>query len=334
MNIYEIISEAPEATTPGGIVIPAGAKTAAPKPGPSMPANAGPTISAPRQAVRKVTSVYDALGKSKAAKITGNFAKFLTPSTVTIKGQQIALENLPKVVQIAGTVSALLKFLSLMPFVWGYYGKYVIIDNMVTSGELDKEDREPALRLLAEETIANLLAGGVILKMAKWLMALVTGGGWAIRLISAGAGGTAALATGGVSIAAAVASIAATTAATVVINTWLQSESGQEMMAKLIMGIIDPALVAVYNVSLGTIFGKMKELSKEGEAPVEKALSSSPTLKGTIAGKPEVNQNVQQGAKPDASADGDTELEKVYKKYSEPKSMFDPKNGALLPQSK
>ncbi len=326
MKIYDIIAEAPETTTPGGIVIPAGAKTAAPAPSAPMPANAGPNISKTRRNVRAVTSIWDAMGKSKAAIITAAFVKRLTPSTVVVKGQKVALDSLPKVVQISAGVGALLKWLSIMPMVWGYFGKRTIIDDMIASGELDKEDREPAMRLLNEELIVNMIAGGVILKAVKWIMALVTGGSWAIRLATAGAGGTAALATGGASIAAAVAGIAATTAATVVINTWLQSEAGQEMIAKLIMGIIDPALVAVYNVSLGTIFDKMRKLSPEGEEPVQKALSSSPTLKGTVTGKPEVNQNVKQGAKP---ADDELDpLEKSY--YGHNKSMFDPRSGARL----
>jgi hypothetical protein len=78
------------------------------------------------------------------------------------------------------------------------------------------------------------------------------------------------------------------------------------------------------------VFGEMKKLSAEGKVPVQKALSSSPTLKGVVTGKPEVNQAAgqSQGAKPAAAGSELDPLEKSY--YSQPKSMFDPRTGSLL----
>jgi hypothetical protein len=305
MKIYDIIAEAPEVTTPSGIVIPAGAKTAAPTPGAPLPANAGPQISRTRRTTRNVkaatTSFYDGLGKAKSGKINRFFGINLTPTSVKIGGKMVPLDQLPGVVKLSFYAAKLLKFLSLMPFVYGYFGKRAILQDMVAQGELDKEDLDHALRMAATEAIANLLSTGAILKFAGVLVKAVSGVRWALTLIQGLVGAGAAAPTGGASAAAAVAGIVMTTAATVAINTWLQSEEGQSMMAQLVMGIIDPSVVAIYNVSFGTVFGKMKELSQAGQAPVQKALSSSPTLAGTLAGKPEVNQAAgqSQGAKPD-----------------------------------
>lgn len=58
MKVYEILSEAPEYTSPGGIVIPAGSKTAEPLPKPETPAEPPKTPNAARRANAKIKNVF------------------------------------------------------------------------------------------------------------------------------------------------------------------------------------------------------------------------------------------------------------------------------------
>jgi hypothetical protein len=289
MNIYEIIKEA---TPPSSIIIPPGSTTAAPLPPPPSPANSGPQISTARRKVRVVS-----VPAQKA--IDRAFASRLGKDKILLRGKQVDIGSLGNVGKMTVVTVNLVKYLSLMPFVFGYFGKLAILDDMVAQGELSQEDLGPAKRMVAEQLAVNIVAAGAVLKLVKAIGLILRGGRTALALV----GLLSAVPTGGATLGPTLAGFAASSIAITAINAWLQSEDGQEAVTFLIMTLIDPMVVGAYNLTAGQFVDKLKSLSPAGQAATQKALSSSPTLAGTLAGKPEVSQGAgqNQGAKPDNS---------------------------------
>lgn len=292
MNIYEIIREAPETVTPGGIVIPAGATTAAPLPSPPSPANSGPQISTARRKVRTVT-----VPGQKA--IDKAFAGRLGKDKILLRGKQVDIGSLGNVGKISVVALNLVKYLSLLPFVFGYFGKLAILDDMVAQKELSQEDLGPARRMATEQLAANIVAAGAVIKMVKGIGLILRGG----RTALAAMGLISAIPTGGATLGPTLAAFAASSIAITAINMWLQSEDGQKAVTYLIMTLIDPLVVGAYNLTAGQFVDKLKAISPGGQSATQRALGSSPTLAGTLTGKPEVSKAADQtqGAKPDNS---------------------------------
>jgi hypothetical protein len=254
------------------------------------------------------------------------FAGRLGKDKILLRGKQVDIGSLGNVGKISTVSLNLLKYLSLMPFVFGYFGKLAILNDMAAQGELSQEDLGPAKRMVTEQLAANIVAAGAVIKLVKGIGFILRGGKTAL----AAAGLIAAIPTGGATLGPTLAGFAASTVAIAAINAWLQSEDGQQAVTYLIMTLIDPAVVGAYNLTAGQFVDKLKSLSPAGKAATQKALGSSPTLKGVVTGKPEVNQAAgqSQGAKPAAAGSELDPLEKSY--YSQPKSMFDPRTGSLL----
>jgi hypothetical protein len=288
MNIYEIIKEA---TPPSSIIIPPGSTTAAPLPPPPSPANSGPQISTARRKVRTVTVPgQKAIDRAFASRLLGN-------NKILLLGKQVDIGSLGNWGKIPVVTLNLLKYLSLMPFIVGTFGKLAILDDMVAQGELSQEDLGPAKRMVYEQLAVNIVAAGAVLKVVKAIGLILRGGRTALALV----GLLSAVPTGGATLGPTLAGFAASSIAITAINAWLQSEDGQKAVTYLIMTLIDPTVVGAYNLTAGQFVDKLKSLSPAGQAATQKALSSSPTLAGTLAGKPEVNQGAgqNQGAKPD-----------------------------------
>lgn len=217
------------------------------------------------------------------SKVSSAISRSLTGDSVTLIGRgKVPISSLTPVAKMGVALSRLLKFAALLPLAWQWYGKMAIIDDLVAHDQLSKDDAKVAKRMLAEETIASALFASGVMKIIRGLLSV-------FGLLRAGLSlltGTATVLTGGLSIFALAFELAWTTAAYIAIQHWLNSKDGQEFMAKLVMGLIDPFCVEIWNITVGDFLGKAKEISETGKAPVGQVLSATPTLGSVVAGKP------------------------------------------------
>lgn len=231
MKIYEIIAEAPEYTTPGGIVIPSGAKTAAPlsKTAPSTTitkAVGKDSFSETARLIAKkspkqisATLKQAILGKApiknptEAAKAT----KFLT------KGRLNAMANL-------GKVLVLLKWLALgAEEIYQLWAVKAYVQALVDADVLSEEEGDAVIDEEVGQFVAIVVIGMIIPKMlmsAKLVNIIL----WILKI-----GGIAGAA---VSMGATLSVFVASQAAQIWLTQWLQSASGREALSQYLGGVL------------------------------------------------------------------------------------------------
>lgn len=259
MKIYDIISEAPETTSPGGIIIPGGAKTAEPLPSTDV--------------VSKVKGAAKSI-KGKAATITANpLSKkidSIVSSTPIFKKQAETLLQ-----KIGSSYLWFLKAFNIYEIAVGLRARWLVIDDLADKGELTSTDISAAKRVEAEKAIVELTAAGTIARLIKWTLRIITLG----KIGSAVGGILATVFTGGVLSAAAFAEFFLIEAASLAFQQWLETPEGQEGVAWVVINCMDPTAVWLYNLGFGRMNGEIKGLSKSGEAAYTKNVTPGDTSK-------------------------------------------------------
>jgi hypothetical protein len=287
MKIYDIISEAPSTAgtmSPGGIIIPAGSRTAAPQaPAPTAP-NTGPQISKTRRATRAVTSAA-----------TGPRAKWVGEKIKkVILRDKIAGEVVNnKMLQALGGHLRFLKMVGYGAIAYEIWQQKIAIDTLIKEGQISKEDGNAAYRAEALKFVAAIVASAALRAVIR-IITTISGLRWFLRI----AGGLGA----GVSAGGTIAIALATEAAIVYLTNKLTTPEGQEMLGWMVMNIIDPAAVWMYNMGFGKFFGEIKEISPEGGAKVAAATSADAQKRAAAKGGQGANPAPAAGAVPAKAA--------------------------------
>lgn len=223
--------------------------------------------------------VYEIIVKENATAPTGRGAQILSAidkfaSTTPISKQVITL----RMEKALGAYLNIIKYLNLAIFAYDYWKDRLAIDQMIQQGQLKEADREPAMRLIAERMVVQMISAGVILRIIKWFFNI-----WLVgRVATAVAGTAASIFTGGLMSSASIALLLAQEAAALYLQKWLATDDGKECVAYIVLNIIDPGVNFLWDLGPATFVGKLKQLSPEGG----KALDKKGTFgTGTVADK-------------------------------------------------
>lgn len=282
MKIYEIISEAPEYTTPGGIVIPSGAKTAAPisKPttAPSGPAGKAidlTTKSGVADRAKTIGRRYDsvkggALAKllahiQKKKKISAGWDEFKKTSNANSTKQFLKFQ------QRAGKVISWgMRALGLIVIVTEYYNVTGQLEELYQNDEIDDAIFKEYIGQCNGILTTQLIAWYAQIKLSSKLAFVL------FRIVRWVAGGLSAGATLGASIA----TIVASEAFFVWFERFLNSPSGQDWLINGYFGPLITNVGYVQGAAWNLLFGyydkqavnkadkKAKDTGKEPETPV------------------------------------------------------------------
>ena len=257
MKIYDIISEAP-ATAP-------------------VVALAKPPKTTRRAKTKPIPA--PAAGNPKMDRVTELIKKVILRDKI---GGQI-VNN--KMVQAMGGYLRAVKILGYGALAAELYTQKTAIDILVAEGQISKEDGSAAYRMQAGKFIAAIMASfafrGVI-----GLITTLSGLRWMIRI----GGGLAGAPSGGATIVLAL----ATEAAIVWLVNKLATPEGQTMLAWMVLNIIDPSAVWMWNMGFGKFFGEIKEISPAAGEKVNAATQADAQKRATAKGG--------QGANPAAGA--------------------------------
>jgi hypothetical protein len=284
-----IILEAPEYTTPGGIVIPAGAKTAAPVPKPPAP----PNPNAPAQSTRaqkKARIAAKKIKRSGGKKLSAKYASVMTKVRERMTLRDLYGNKVEKFIpKTAFKFMVVIKWLNMLPFLYEYWGARTAVNEMVASGEMSEADGSAAQRIVAEELVVKIVASAGFASLLTWLMRLRY-----LRYLAWAAGAVASTATLGLFGGPTIVAILATEAAALWLQSFLQSEKGREIVAWCVMYAIDPTVTWIWNQGPGRWFESLKaeQLSDKGKEQVGKISSGerNPNVKDkptdNVGGKP------------------------------------------------
>lgn len=292
MKVYDIIAEAPEYTTPGGIVVPSGAKTAGPDPTKKPPSPAvsqtasdTPITDKARQAGQKVKQTIDT-AKAKPGQVKGNLTdpEFLKTKTknfiIRNKIGEHTIQN--RMVKTVGSVLRIFKWLGYGEMIVNYYIETEAHDQLLELGKSEikeygqvvegftPEQWQMAVRLSRELLVTQIAASAMFAKVIKLLLNVIKGGRVGSKIL----GGLFAPVTAGVSIA----TILASEAALVYFQTWLNSEEGKRALATFLANWIDPMIKDVGLLN--------KELKKAEDMAKGKQDTSRPAGQAAQAAKP------------------------------------------------
>lgn len=268
MKIYDIISEAPEYTTPGGIVIPAGSKTAAPVATPA----------------RSVGSVPPSKAYTKASKTVSKAGTLVDKYILTKNLHGTAITG--RMAQSLGSYLRIIKYLGFYEIAVQLWQQKIAIEGLVAEKQISKEDGDELMRQQYEKMAVAIMATaafGKMLRMLKYIPVIK----WFVRIASGLATGATLGALGGPAIAIAL----ATEVGLIFLTKFLASEDGQKALAFWVVNIIDPGVVWLWNEGPGKIFSAWKTASDESQVAADK------TIKGKDSAKP-----VAQGANPAPAA--------------------------------
>jgi hypothetical protein len=211
--------------------------------------------------------VYEIIVKETATAPTGRGAQILSAidkfaSTTPISKRVITL----RMEKALGAYLNIIKYLNLATFAYQYWQDRLAIDQMIQQGQLNEADREPAMRLIAERMVVQMMSAGAILRIIKWFFNI-----WLVgRVATAVAGTAAAIFTGGLFSPASIALLLAQEAAALYLQKWLATDDGKECVAYIVLNIIDPGVNFLWDLGPGTFVGKLKQLSPEGEKALDK----------------------------------------------------------------
>lgn len=265
-----IILEAPEYTTPGGIVIPSGAKTATPTPkapNPNAPSQSSANVKRARIAAKStVRGVKTASASKMGAAIKSKIAKELT--LLNIHGEKVT-KFIPKT---AFKFMVVIKWLGMLPFFYEYWQDKTAISSLESKKELSPEDASAAHRIAVQELVAKIVISAGFANLLKWLLRLRY-----LRYVALAGGAAASVATLGLFGGPAIVTVLATEAAALWLQNFLQSQQGKEIVAYCVVYAIDPALTWVWNKGPGAWSEALKapELSAAGADKVVAATSAT-----------------------------------------------------------
>lgn len=277
MKIYEIIVEAPEAVSPGGIVIPAGAKTAAPVVTPPTTA-----YTAGNKAGKTFKAVKGAIANPSVQRVNELAKRVILRDKIG----GATLET--TMAKSLGGYLRLVKYFGFMQIAMELWTQKVAIDTLVAEKQITPEDGAIAYRQQVEKMVvavmatagfAKLIRGLRYVPLLKWL---VRGG----ALVATGASfGT----LGAPSVALALAS----EAGAIWFQNFLESPDGQKALASWVTYLIDPSVTWLYNQGPGKIFGEWKTMSDAGQEKVDAATQAATDKK--------TDTKTDQGAQPGAN---------------------------------
>jgi hypothetical protein len=211
--------------------------------------------------------VHEIIVRESTTAPTGRSAQILAAidkfaSTTPISKQAITL-------RMEKAIGAYLKFINLLNlgiFAYQYWQDRMIIDEMVKQGQLKPADKEPAMRLIAERMVVQMMAAGAILRVITWFFRI-----WFVGKIATVVAGTAAsIFTGGLFSPASIALLLAQEAAALYLQRWLATDDGKECVAYIVLNVIDPGVDFLWDLGPGTFVGHLKQLSPEGEKALDK----------------------------------------------------------------
>lgn len=258
MKIYDIISEAPEAVSPGGIVIPAGAKTAAPIPqAPVAPGKTAQVAGTVKKTVQTAKNVATSPGVQRVNALVKK----------VILRDKIAGEVVnSKMAQVLGGQLRILKMFGYATIAYELWQQKIAIETLVNEKAITKEDGDAAYRMQCEKFLAAILVSAGLRGLIR-AISTVSGLRWIIRAGGALGGAP----SGGATIVAAL----ATEAVIVYLVNKLTTPEGQNMLSWIVMHIIDPGAVWMWNMGFGKLFGEIKEISAEGGEKVDTAVKAN-----------------------------------------------------------
>lgn len=309
MHILEIINEAPVqvtptpgggGTTPAGVIIPPGSRTAAPVPNARTRASAA------------TSAVAGKFGKMRSSaswtKAKGLIKKRLYPDHIILRnGKTIDITNPANLTGILGNnvargltgISSIMlkifKWIGFINFVYQWYGTKAIIADMASgpTPEISPDEKEVFERLALEELVAEMAASEIMVRFITWIIRLFKMG----RAAEYIAGAVVGFFSGGTLVAAEVAFFLAQEALLIAIQNWLQTKEGKELIASIVISAIDPALSWLHDETVGQFTGKWKQLtSEESKEKAQKTLSTpTQTATGKISGQTAPNADPRSG---------------------------------------
>lgn len=281
MKIYEIILEAPEAVSPGGIVIPAGAKTATPVVTPPTK-----SYTAGNKAGKTYKAAKDALGSPAVQRVNALAKKVILRDKIA--GEVV--NN--KMAQALGGYLRFLKILGYGAIAYELWQQKIAIDTLVAEQQISKEDGSAAYRMQCEKFAAAILVSAGLRGLIR-VISTVSGLRWVIRIGGALGGAP----TGGATIVAAL----ATEAAIVYLTNKLTTPEGQQMLSWMVMHLIDPAAVWMWNMGFGKFYGEIKEIDPEAGEKVDAATQANAQARA--------GDKTAQGAQPAAGSTAKTDVD-------------------------
>ena len=247
------------------------------------------------------TAASQAASKAKATASNFTWAEVKKKMAALKKKKQVdnKVKNraAKKMLQISGFTKRLLTWVGFAVVMKDYYNDMALIDEMVehynqtgdAEAGLPPEYYPMAVRLLRLETITTIVASAGLVKVVSFILSTVTGFKWFVR----GLGAVSAAASLGASIAA----ILASEAATIAFRTFLMTEQGKEAVAWFVLKVIDPAVntAGIADLLNGEI-KKAADVAQQGNKPAANAPAQPTSTPTPPATKP------QQSAQPAASA--------------------------------
>jgi hypothetical protein len=313
MKVYEILSEAPAVpsgytTTASGLVVPQSAvpTTAAPQPAPqtSSPQTTAPQTTAQKAAARsaKTTANVQRIDRLKAKGKIGGVGAEYAKLVQKLKGRAAVkdiwdsaknaksklgaakLETFLK--NIGGPFAAFFRYTDLLSIVKEYYDAVGAIEEAYQNGDLAND---PAESDAIFKSYISQMNGVLTSKMLAWWVHAKTSftiAKWVARLLRLMVGATTTIGTGGIGIAAVIAS----EVFFIWLERWLDSDAGRDALLNGYIGMLVINVGKVEGSLVDFVFGYYKKQSKEKDnVQNKKALDTATTPDAKAAAQQKID---------------------------------------------